>query len=35
MNTGRIILDLRDQKGWSQSELANKSGISRVMIGKY
>ena len=35
MNTGKIISDLRDQKGWSQSELAAKSGISRVMIGKY
>ena len=35
MNTGKIMSDLRDQKGWSQSELATKSGISRVMIGKY
>ena len=35
MNTGKIISDLRDQKGWSQSDLAAKSGISRVMIGKY
>ena len=35
MNTGKIISDLRDQKGWSQSELATQSGISRVMIGKY
>ena len=35
MNTGRIISDLRDQKGWLQNELANKSGISRVIIGKY
>lgn len=35
MNTGRVISDLRDAKEWSQSELATKSGISRVMIGKY
>lgn len=35
MNIGKIISDLRDQKGWSQSDLAAKSGISRVMIGKY
>jgi len=24
-----------EHKGWSQSDLANKSGVSRVMIGKY
>src|SRR5271156_5092173 len=35
MNTGKIIADLRDKKGWSQSELAEQSGVSRVMIGKY
>jgi transcriptional regulator with XRE-family HTH domain len=35
MNTGKIIADLRDKKGWNQSELADKSGVSRVMIGKY
>jgi transcriptional regulator with XRE-family HTH domain len=35
MNTGKIIADLREQKGWSQSELADKSSVSRVMIGKY
>jgi transcriptional regulator with XRE-family HTH domain len=35
MNTSKIISDLREQKGWSQSELADKSGVSRVMIGKY
>ena len=35
MNTGKIIVDLRDKKGWNQSELADKSGVSRVMIGKY
>lgn len=35
MNTGKIISDLREQKGWAQKDLAEKSGISRVMIGKY
>lgn len=35
MNIGKIISDLRDQKSWSQSDLAAKSGVSRVMIGKY
>lgn len=35
MNTGKIIADLREQKNWSQTDLADKSGVSRVMIGKY
>lgn len=35
METGKIIAILRDQKNWSQTDLADKSGISRVMIGKY
>ena len=35
MNTGKIIADLREQKKWSQTDLADKSGVSRVMIGKY
>jgi len=35
MNTGKIIADLREQKGWSQTDLANNSNVSRVMIGKY
>ena len=35
MNTNKIIADLREQKGWSQSDLANYSEVSRVMIGKY
>lgn len=35
MDTGNIIVTLRNQKKWSQSDLANESGISRVMIGKY
>ena len=35
MNTGKIIAELRDKKGWSQADLATKSSVSRVMIGKY
>jgi len=35
MNTGKIIADLREQKKWSQTDLADKSTVSRVMIGKY
>lgn len=35
MNTGKIIADLREEKGWSQTELANQSTVSREMIGKY
>ena len=35
METGKIIATLRDSKGWSQTDLASNSGVSRVMIGKY
>lgn len=35
METGKIIAAVRDKKGWSQTDLADKSGVSRVMIGKY
>lgn len=35
MNTHKIIADLREEKGWSQTDLANSSDVSRVMIGKY
>lgn len=35
MNTGKIITGLRNDKGWSQTDLAERSGVSRVMIGKY
>lgn len=35
MKTNKIISDLREAKGWNQSELAEKSAVSRVMIGKY
>jgi len=30
-----IITDLRKEKKWSQSDLAEKSGVSREMISKY
>ena len=29
------ITNLRKEKGWSQTDLADKSGVSREMIGKY
>ncbi len=35
MNTGKIIAALRDKKAMSQTDLAEQSGVSRVMIGKY
>ncbi len=35
MNTGKIIADLREKKEWSQTDLADHSNVSRVMIGKY
>jgi transcriptional regulator with XRE-family HTH domain len=35
MKTGKIIAALRDKKNWNQSDLADKSGVSKVMIGKY
>ncbi len=35
MKTGKIIAKLRDRKSWSQTDLADKSEVSRVMIGKY
>jgi len=34
-NYDKIITDLRKQKSWSQIDLANESGVSREMIGKY
>ena len=30
-----IISNLRKEKGWSQTDLANESGVSREMISKY
>ena len=34
-NIAKIITDLRKEKDWSQTELANKSNVSREIIGKY
>lgn len=34
-NLGKRILDLRKAKGWSQTELADKVGISYAQIGRY
>ncbi len=31
----KIITELRKQKGWSQTDLANESNVSREIIGKY
>ena len=35
INTGKIIEQLRKKQGWSQTELSDKTNVSRVMIGKY
>jgi len=35
MSTGKMIVDLRKKRGWSQTDLANESGVSREMIGRY
>lgn len=35
MNTGNIIIALRKDKGWSQTDLSKQCGVSREMIGKY
>ncbi|MFW5758449.1 MAG: helix-turn-helix domain-containing protein [Bacteroidota bacterium] len=35
MEKGKITATLRDAKDWSQTDLANNSGVTRVMIGKY
>ncbi len=35
MKTGRIIAQLRQDRGWSQSQLAKHADISHVMVGKY
>ncbi|NJM80719.1 MAG: helix-turn-helix transcriptional regulator [Flavobacterium sp.] len=35
MEINKVITDLRKEKDWSQSDLANKTGISQVMVGKY
>ena len=35
METSKVITQLRKDKGWSQNDLASKTGISQVMVGKY
>ena len=35
INVGKIISDLRKQRGWSQTDLAKASEVSREIIGKY
>jgi len=35
MNIGGRIIELRKQKNWSQTDLANKTNVSRVIIGRY
>ena len=35
MKIGKIITELRKAKNWSQNDLAVKTGISQVMVGKY
>lgn len=35
MEPGKSIATLRPSTGWSQTDLAKSSGVSRVMIGKY
>jgi len=35
MNIGLKITELRKQKGWSQTDLAKKIDVSRVIIGRY
>jgi transcriptional regulator with XRE-family HTH domain len=35
MNISKIITDLRKEKGWSQTDLAKASNVSREIIGKY
>ncbi len=35
MESDNIIVTLRKEKGWSQTELATKSGASRKMIGNH
>lgn len=35
MNFGERLISLRKEKNWSQSDLADKAGVSRVIIGRY
>ena len=35
MDFGAALVRLRKEKNWSQSDLAEKTGVSRVIIGRY
>lgn len=35
MEVGKRIVELRKLNNWSQTDLANKTDISQVMVGKY
>lgn len=35
MDVSKVITELRKKKNWSQTELAEMTNVSQVMIGKY
>ena len=35
MDTSNIIINLRKDKGWTQTDLFKHCGVSREMVGKY
>ncbi len=35
MDVSKTIVELRKKKNWSQADLAEMTGVSQVMIGKY
>lgn len=35
MNTGEIIRRLRENRGWTQAELARRAGTTRVSVNKW
>lgn len=35
MNIGDRLIQLRKEQNWSQADLADKTGVSRVIIGRY
>lgn len=32
---GELVRDQRKQRGWSQSDLAEKAGVSRLWVGQF
>ena len=32
---GELVRDQRKQRGWSQSQLAEKTGVSRLWVGQF